>query len=106
VHIEANLGYKNANDGVKLPEYLVRMTHREVFGLGAVRFEIGEQLFVKHALDSIESAIRTLNSITNDLQRQNGKDAVTQLIDAVLRKEPIKEIERLAVFALWGADND
>ena len=74
MQIEANLGFKDAGKGVKLPEYLVRMTHREVCGLGAVRFEIGEQLSVLSCIDGIESYIRTLNKITNDLSRQNQQD--------------------------------
>ena len=74
MQIEANLGFKDAGKGVKLPEYLVRMTHREVFGLGAIRFEIGEQLLVKSSIDALESHIRTLHKITNDLSRQNQQD--------------------------------
>jgi hypothetical protein len=97
MNIEANLGYKHASDGVKLPEYLVRMTHREVAGLGALTFEIGEQLCVTHALDSIESAIRTLNSITNDLSRQNQLDLAMKLALVVMNDAPKKDIESLAL---------
>ena len=90
MQIEANLGFKDAGKGVKLPEYLVRMTHREVFGLGAVRFEIGEQLLVKSSLDAIESHIRTLHKITNDLSRQNLSDSERAADIAVMHSKGCK----------------
>lgn len=96
MQIEANLGYKHAGEGVNLPEYLVRMTHREAMALGANRFEIGEQLNVIDCLDGIESHIRTLNRITNDLRRQNTKDIALELACAVIQKKPLKEIEEIA----------
>ena len=102
MNIEANLGYKHAGNGVKLPEYLVRMTHHEVAGLGAVRFEIGEQLCVKHALDGIEVYIKTLNSITNDLQRENHRSVALELCNAVLKKKPAQEIQELAEIYFLG----
>lgn len=73
MNIEATLGYKDTGNGVKLPEYLVKMTHHEVMALGANRFEVGEVLTVVHCLQGIESHIRTLNSITNDLSRKQGR---------------------------------
>lgn len=99
MQIEANLGYKHAGEGTHLPEYLVRMTHHEVMALGANRFEIGEQLNVINCLQGIENHIRTLSSITNDLGRQNKKDAAIELIEAVLRKEPMSELAQLAANA-------
>jgi hypothetical protein len=106
MQIEANLGYKHAGEGVKLPEYLVRMTHREAMALGANRFEIGEQLNVIDCLGGIENHIHTLNRITNDLNRINKKDAAEKLIEAVLRKEPMNELTRLASLAAWSDDRD
>jgi hypothetical protein len=102
VHIEANLGYKDAGKGVNLPEYLVRMTHREVLGLGATTFEIGEQLSVKSCIDGIESYIRTLNKITNDLQRENHRSAALELCNAVLKKKSTQEIQELAQIYFMG----
>jgi hypothetical protein len=102
VHIEANLGCKNAGNGVNLPEYLVRMTHREVLGLGALTFEIGEQLSVKGCIDGIETYIRTLNKITNDLQRENHRNVALELCNAVLKKKSTQEIQELAEIYLMG----
>jgi hypothetical protein len=102
MNIEANLGYKHASDGVNLPEYLVRMTHREIVGLGALRFEVGEQLTVKNCLDGIESYMRTLSKITNDLQRDNQRSIALELCNAVLQKKPAQEIQELAELYYMG----
>jgi hypothetical protein len=102
MNIEANLGYEHAGNGVKLPEYLVRMTHKEVVGLGALTFEVGEQLSVKSCLDGIENYIRTLNKITNDLQRENHRSVALELCNAVLQNKPAKEIQELAEIYYMG----
>jgi hypothetical protein len=106
MNIEAKLDYKHAGGGIKLPEYLVRMTHHDASGLGAVRFEVGEQLTVKNCLDGIESYMRTLSKITNDLQRDNQRSIALELCNAVLQKKPAQEIQKLAELYYMGAGND
>jgi hypothetical protein len=102
MHIEANLGYKNAGNGVKLPEYLVRMSHHDAMALGANRFEVGEVLNVVGCLANIEIHIRTLNKITTDLQRDNARDIALKLVHAVLDKSPTSKIEELAQLYFMG----
>ena len=55
MHIEANLGYFPVDNGVKLPEYLVRMTQREAIALGAKTFNIGEKLDVNAMAMGVQS---------------------------------------------------
>lgn len=52
--IEAICEYKET-DGIKQPEYLVRMSHKEVMALGGRTFITGEHLTVSHEIEHLRT---------------------------------------------------
>jgi hypothetical protein len=67
MNIQAHLGQKRDKLGVALPEYLVKMTHREAIALGAKTFAIGEELHATQFLDKLDAHMSTMQFMANSM---------------------------------------
>lgn len=50
------------------PEYLMRVSHKELIQLGAAQFQPGEVLTMTHSIDSIENALTQLRWATRAMK--------------------------------------
>lgn len=61
MQIEAICRSVQYGNGVRLPEYLIRVSHKEAAQLGACHFTPGEILSFLHAVNALEDARRTID---------------------------------------------
>lgn len=67
--IEAICPYIDAGKGIKQPEYLVRMSHREAMSLGAKTFQAGEELTIVATVQELYGFSVSARILSDNLEK-------------------------------------